>query len=384
MNNELRSFIKESLERGQAKDAIREVLMRSGWQDGEVRNGLSAFADVDFPVAVPRPTPYLHARETFFYLVSFIALYVSAISFATLVFGLIDHAFPNVLDFRDRYPSGGQAIAMASVVVAFPLYLFLMKRLASEVAAEPEKRQSLVRRWLTYLTLVIAAGIILGDVIALIANLLMGDPTLPFFLKGVAILAITTCVFGYYLWDMRQTETTVASVNASRTLRGLLGTVVVVVVACLGYAIFLLGTPGEQRDLRLDSQRISNLRNIARNIDTYWELNQQMPERLEDMSGPRYSIRSIHDPESMKPYEYRVIGDSKYELCAVFSTDSAQLRDVDRSFSAKAWDHGVGLTCFPLEAQAPPAQPKAPPTVTPTPRPAPSSNRTTTHPVGVG
>ena len=129
MNNELRSFIKESLERGQSKDAIHTVLTQSGWEDGEVRNGLSAFADVDFPIAVPRPTPYLHAREAFLYLVSFIALYVSAISFGFLVFGLIDHTFHDPLAYRDRFPSTGEATSIASVIVAFPLYLFLMKRL---------------------------------------------------------------------------------------------------------------------------------------------------------------------------------------------------------------------------------------------------------------
>ena len=127
-----------------------------------MRNGLAAFADMDFPIAVPRPTPYLHAREAFLYLVSFIALYVSAISFGFLVFGLIDHTFHDPLAYRDRFPSTGEATSIASVIVAFPLYLFLMKRLASEMAAEPEKRRSLVRRWLTYLTLVIAAGFILG------------------------------------------------------------------------------------------------------------------------------------------------------------------------------------------------------------------------------
>ena len=204
MNNELRSFIKESLERGQSKDAIHTVLTQSGWEDGEVRNGLAAFADVDCPIAVPRPTPYLHAREAFLYLVSFIALYVSAISFGFLVFGLIDHTFHDPLAYRDRFPSTGEATSIASVIVAFPLYLFLMKRLASEMAAEPEKRRSLVRRWLTYLTLVIAAGFILGDVIALLANLLTGDLAFLFLLKGLAILAVTACIFGFYLWDMRR------------------------------------------------------------------------------------------------------------------------------------------------------------------------------------
>ena len=142
-----------------------------------------------------------------FYLVSFIALYVSAISFGFLVFGLIDHTFSDPLAYRDRFPSTGEATSIASVIVAFPLYLFLMKRLGSEMAAEPEKRRSLVRRWLTYLTLVIAAGFILGDVIALLANLLTGDLAFLFLLKGLAILAVTTSIFGFYLWDMRRSET---------------------------------------------------------------------------------------------------------------------------------------------------------------------------------
>ena len=85
-----------------------------------MRNGLSAFADVAFPIAVPRPTPYLYAREAFLYLVSFSALYVSATSFVILVFGLIDHAFPDALDYRDSYPSSGEGVAIASVIVASP------------------------------------------------------------------------------------------------------------------------------------------------------------------------------------------------------------------------------------------------------------------------
>ena len=354
MNNELRSFIKESLERGQSKDAIREVLAQAGWQDDEVKKGLSAFADVDYPLAVPRPTPYVHAREAFLYLLSFIALYVSAFSFGYLVFGLIDHTFPDALDFRDRFPSGGEATSIASVIVAFPLYLFLMKRLSTEVAVDPDRRLSLVRRWLTYLTLVVGAGIILGDVISLLANLLTGDPTLRFFLKGGVILLITTCIFGFYMWDMKRTETSVVDANGNAKLarQALLGAVVLVVAAALGYSMFLLGTPGEQRDLRLDRERVANLANIARNVNIYWSLNGTLPGSFEDMSGPGFSIRSVNDPESNDRYEYNALGDADYELCAVFSTDTGKSGEADRAFSDRVWYHGIGRTCFQLKAES--------------------------------
>ena len=357
MNRELREFIKEALEGGHSRDAIQNVLIEAGWQEGEVRNGLSGFADVDFAVAVPRPTPYLYAREAFFYLVSFIALYTSAISFGVLAFGLIDYSFPDALDYRRQVNTNAAATAIASVIVAFPLYLFLFRRLGLQMAADPERRQSLVRRWLTYITLVVAAGFILGDLIALLANLLTGDPSLRFILKAVSILAISGCVFGFYLWDMRQAESAEDRVTSVWWSRTLLAVVVIVILGCIGYALYLMGTPDRQRDIRLDRDRISHLSNISHNIDTYWELNEELPKDLTHMSGPRYSIRRIHDPESGARYEYRVLESARYELCAVFSTDTATVDDRDRSFSDRAWDHGAGRTCFELEAQARPAPP---------------------------
>ena len=351
MNRDLRAFIKESLERGHERETIREVLLEAGWQEGEIRNGLAGFAALDFPVAVPRPALNLYAREAFLYLVSFIALYVSAISFGLLVFGLIDYAFPDALDYREGYPSGEAATAIASVIVAFPLYLFLARWLGRQAAEDPERRQSLVRRWLTYITLVVAAGFILGDLIALLANVLGGDPTLRFALKAVAILAITGCIFGYYLWDMRQTESSVASSAGAKSLRILAAAVVIVVAGCIAYALFLMGSPGQQRDIRLDRDRVSHLSNITDNIDVYWKLNGELPTELTEMSGPRYALNRIHDPERGGRYEYRVLENANYELCAVFSTDSAE-QEQERRFSERAWYHGKGRTCFPLEAQA--------------------------------
>ena len=350
MNRELRAFIKEALEQGHSREEIRRVLTEAGWQEGEVRNGLAGFADVAFAVAVPTPTPYLHAREAFLYLVSFIALYVFAFSLGLLAFGLIDHSFSDALDYRDSSPSGAEATAVASVIVAFPLYLVLMRWLSRQVAADPERRQSLVRRWLTYVTLVVGAGIILGDLIALLANVLTGDPTMRFFLKAVSILAITGCIFGYYLWDMRQAEALESTAGNPLVVRALLAFVSIVVVGSIAYALILLGSPGQQRDFRLDDERISHLINISNNVNVYWELNEELPKELSRVTGPRYHINKLDDPETGVPYEYRPLEGSEYELCAVFSTDTAEAPQEDRLFWQRTWDHGEGRTCFLVEA----------------------------------
>ena len=353
MNPRLAAFVKESLERGQDRGAIGDVLLQAGWQEGEVRNALSAFADIRFPVAVPRPRPSFHAREAFLYLVSFIALYVSAINFGILVFGLIDWTFTDPLDRGSHYPSFGKATVIASVIVAFPLYLYMMRRLSVEIAADPERQQSPVRRWLTYLTLAVGAAIILGDVIALLANLLLGNLAIRFLLKVAAILVITSCIFGFYLWDIRRAETPADGSKASPAVWALLVGAAVVVIACLGYSIYLFGSPGEQRAIQFDRERVSDLTIISYNVDEFWELNGDLPSGLEDMSGARYSIRSIHDPETSAPYEYRVVDEAKaeYELCAVFDTDTAERRERNPQFSDDPWGHGVGRTCFLVEVR---------------------------------
>ena len=356
MNEDLRQFIKDSLEKGQDRDAIRSVLVEAGWQEREIGAALASFADVDFPVAVPRPRPYLHAREAFLYLVSFISLYVFAFSLGAVFFGLIDHHFSSSIYRYDPGPSAAQTTALAAIIVAFPLYLFLMRRLTAAVAADPERRQSLIRRWLTYLTLVVGAAIILGDVIALLARLLAGDPTAGFVLKVVAVLVITGPVFGYYLWDMRQAEDQVieSAARAAPALRGLVIVAIVVVVATLGYSIYLVGTPGQQRAERLDERRVDDLRNISENIDIYFHLNEEMPQHLRDLSGPRFHVRSIEDPDTGLMYEYRVVEGAQYELCAGFTTESGDRRDERRSFSERAWEHNAGRYCFQLEARAEP------------------------------
>lgn len=204
MNAELYYFVKESLGQKIPRSSIQETLVRAGWDSEEVQKALASFADIDFPVPVPRPRPYLQAREAFLYLISFITLYITAFSFGALVFGFINKFFPDPLEFSYRVVSFNTPLA--AIIIAFPIYLFVTWRLSQATTKNPERRESRIRKWLTYLTLVVAAAVIIGDLIALVASLLGGDITIRFLLKAVTILAITGSIFGYYLSDLREEE----------------------------------------------------------------------------------------------------------------------------------------------------------------------------------
>lgn len=206
-DDELRDFIGKSLAGGQSRTAIQDVLRRAGWPQELIRDAVAGFADVDFPIPVPRPRPYLSAREAFLYLVLFSTLYVSAFNVGTLLFQFIDHAFP---DPTAPYPVSGfrEAVrwSVSALIVAFPVFLYVSSLTGRSVRADPSKRASKIRRWLTYLTLFVAAVILIGDFTTLVYSVLGGELTIRFVLKVLTVGAIAGAIYLYYLRDLRTEE----------------------------------------------------------------------------------------------------------------------------------------------------------------------------------
>ena len=208
INEELTGFIREALNLGLPRDEIRGALSQADWSDEEVEAALRSFAAVDFPIAVPRPRSSLSAREAFQYLVLFGTLYISAYSLGSLFFQFINLAFPDPLWSQNEIDAIPEAIrwAIASLVVATPVFLFTTRTISREIALAPLKRTSPVRRWLTYLTLAIAAGVLIGDSTTLVHSLLAGEATARFLLKALTAGGIAGSVFVYYLRDLRRDE----------------------------------------------------------------------------------------------------------------------------------------------------------------------------------
>ena len=206
-SDELVEFIGEGLRRGLSRGALTEALLAAGWSQEQVRRALSGFADVDFPLPVPRPKPYLSARESFIYVVLFTTLYISAFQFGSLVFDLINLALPDPAEPLQRdYARQSIRWSVSSLIVAFPIFLAMTWWTSRMMQRDPTKRASKIRRNLTYLTLFIAACVLIGDVTALVYNFLGGALTLRFGLKVVTAGAIAGFVFGYYLSGIRGEE----------------------------------------------------------------------------------------------------------------------------------------------------------------------------------
>ena len=207
-SKDLELFVRDALLRGEPRPAIEAALATAGWTPEQVRDALDAYADVAFSVPVPRPRPYLSAREAFLYLLLFATLYVWAYHLGSLLFDLVNHALPDPADpaYQRMNADSSMRLSVASIIIAFPVYLFVARLLSRELARNPVKRQSVVRRWLTYVTLFLAAGVLVGDMITLVYHLLGGELTLRFGLKVLVVAAIAGGVFGFYLQDLRREE----------------------------------------------------------------------------------------------------------------------------------------------------------------------------------
>ncbi|MBI4122826.1 MAG: hypothetical protein HY458_00480 [Parcubacteria group bacterium] len=135
-----------------------------------------------------------------------------------------------------------------------------------------------------------------------------------------------------------------------------LGAIICSVVAAVVYGMLLVGSPAEQRARQFDQRRTSDLQQISSAVQMYWEQQRKLPQGFDDLKQQQFAyIQSVQDPETKVLYEYRVLGEKTYELCAVFATDSSQVEAKTKTttpFSAEQWNHTKGRTCFAREVQS--------------------------------
>ena len=288
----------------------------------------------------PRST----AKDVFSYLLLIILLTISVVSFGAILWQEINFYLPDNLD----YYSGIFDIlrtSIASLVVAWPIFIFMSWSIQKDLTGNADKGQIWVRRWLLYLTLFVASIAIIIDSITLLNEFLGGELTTRFILKALVVLLVSGAVFGFYLWELRRDT----KKKDKRLLQVALASTLAVIIVIIS-AFVLVGTPAQQRDIRLDEQRVYDLQNIQSEVINYWLSKNYMPIDLESLDDSIYSFDDPLDPDTDEPYDYTVTGDLSFRLCADFQSSSNDERNENRRYigSAKVsdWSHEAEWTCF--------------------------------------
>jgi len=205
-DKELAAFLEAAKAEGASEEFLVRLFEQRGWSKKKIYQALGGFYERVTGVPIPSRVGGAgeNAKDAFLYLLSFSALGTWTIGLGSLLCTLLDLWLPEPgvqRMFRDPFYSiSGN---LASVIVAFPVYLGVMRFILRDLGAHPEKHESGVRKWLTYIALFLASGIVIGDLTTFLAFFLRGDLTVRFVLKVLTVLVIAGGVFWYYLASLK-------------------------------------------------------------------------------------------------------------------------------------------------------------------------------------
>jgi type II secretory pathway pseudopilin PulG len=133
--------------------------------------------------------------------------------------------------------------------------------------------------------------------------------------------------------------------NRSTGMKWLAAGVTAAVVVSLVAAAFVIGSPMQQRQRRLDQRRTRDLADIKDSIQQYAKMHESLPPELAALGKePGSSRPSPTDPDTRALYEYKVLDTDSFQLCAVFSLPSPG--SDDPYFDRSQWTHAAGKQCF--------------------------------------
>lgn len=315
------------------------------------------------------------ALDVFVYLGIFISLIVSVTNIIQILFTAIERKFTDVLEmgqYIDMYGSD-MRMAIASLVVMFPIYLILSMYVSRDIRKYLYKRDLFIRKMFIYTTLFVTACTLIGALVATIYTYLGGELTIRFGLKALTVLVIAGAVCGYYLYALRRDYAKATPwPNIFAALSALF------VVASLVWSISIIGSPASMRLKRIDDARLSDVSRIQQEIFNHFQSTDKLPTDLSQLDDAFQGYTVPKDPATGNGYEYRVIQQpvvkvtpvtgkkelttpATFELCATFETErkyndrgTPVINDVMYSASnyyytgdtSAFWNHGVGRTCF--------------------------------------
>ena len=291
-------------------------------------------------------------RDVFLYLLSIITLVTVAVAFGILLYQYVDLQYPDLLT-DGYYWSKTSTLSsvrnsMAILIVVFPVFVWVSWFLRKDITKHSEKRDLKIRRWLLYLTLFAAALVIIVDLVALLLNFLNGELSIRFALKVIAVLFIASSVLAHYFSELR---------DKPFSWMGIFDKVLIVLVGVSVVAGFwIAGSPAQQRAVRFDEQRVSDLSTIKDQVMDYWQRKESLPQSTSDLTNNITGFVVPKDPESQVDYGYMVKGSLSFELCATFATsNSSESLGKNRAVPMPAyyggmessnWAHGQGTICF--------------------------------------
>src|SRR5450755_170026 len=210
----IREFLDAAKTQGASDETLAAVLRGRGRSEEETYRALADHYEGRSGLRIPPYKRSGSAKDAFLYLLSFSTLATWTIGAGSVMFTLIERWFKDPLSPASYVNSSYEmANALACVIVAFPIYVFVMRYIVREIERHPAKLESPVRKWLTYLALLITACVAVGDLITFLTYLLRGEITARFVAKVCVVLVLAGGVFWYYFGSLQRGTLSTKSAN---------------------------------------------------------------------------------------------------------------------------------------------------------------------------
>lgn len=244
------------------------------------------------------------ALDVFLYVGIGISLVTVVTNLLQILFTAINRKFPDALNYAyyaDAYSSDVR-MAIATLLVMFPVYLFLSWYVARDIQHYLFKQDILVRKVLIYLTLFVTILTLIGTLVSLIYTYLGGELSTRFSLKALSVFITALSVFGYYFYSLRR------DYAVPTKLPVVIGaSVSALILVLLVWSISIIGTPQEMRAKRFDSTRLSDISRIQQEVFNRVQMTDKLPLTLGELENAFQGYLAPADPLTDEAYEYTVV-----------------------------------------------------------------------------
>ena len=297
-SEKLREFVKAAREQEGVTDEFLVGMLRDkGWPAKDIYAVFAQRYAEQTGIEIPEPPGRLEAaREAFFHLLAFVTLGTWIFSIGSIWFDLIEAWVPDpAVDRFDGFVIGHVSRQLASIIVAFPVFMWATRSILRDQMENPDKAESAVRRWVSNIGLLLTALVFLGDLITFVTVLLQGEVTARFALRCCVVLVLAGAVFLYYSRGLGKSRT-LPPVTWHRVFAGCAG---LAMLLTLGLGFWSNGSPSSVRVLNEDNRRVRDLNGLTVQLQN---------KKLGGLQAPPASLADVGvieaDPFTGRSYEF--------------------------------------------------------------------------------
>jgi len=286
------------------------------------------------------------AKYAFFYLLSLVSLIFVSTSVGIIIFQIINKYIPDVINsYSGNFSSDALKYAISALIISTPLFYTLMVIIYKSLFKGRLDKDSAVRRWLTYFVLLVTSIVMIGWFIGIVNSFLDGELTLKFGLKALTAISIAAMIFSFFLYDSKREEVLNKKNNIIKLY--FYGSLIVILIVFIS-SLFIVESPMQTRLRKIDQEVIRDFNKIDGQINIFYNDAGKLPKNLEEIiEESNYIIEDdVKHPVTEKAYDYKILDDKKYELCAEFNLSNKDTDDRDKGYYEDIWKYDAGYQCI--------------------------------------